>query len=485
MAKLTPIIKIALVGILGALLLVSVLSRQDATVYAFDFVLSIQIFDKGYTVVDLPPLGTVRAQTHQLPLMFRLSLSNINMQRLEEMVAGQHPEILFDQVQETLRTQVMQFLLRVLAIAFIGGFGAGYVYSRNLKKSAQAGLIGLLLFTVLIGSALYTYDENAFIAPEFEGVIEAAPWLLGVAEEALAAVEDIDVTMQVITSNLYMLFESLNFLRPLGTIDGDLKILHVSDIHNNLISVALIEQMLVSFDVDLIIDTGDITDYGTPLEAELLRAINNVGIPYVFVPGNHDSPAVISSFGRLENVYVLNEDLLYLEELDLLIAGIADPSAADTAMAVRPHEEYLHAAERLRELVEEAERPPDIIAAHHAWIVNEFTDLPSLLLHGHSHRSDIEVAGETFLIDAGSTGGAGIRGLMTREEMPYSMVLLHMNRYNERWRPVAGDIVRVNNLNAGFTLERHLLRPILPEILQEEQEETPEQPDVELGDEEE
>jgi Icc-related predicted phosphoesterase len=458
-SKLTPVLKMALIGVLGALALVSLLSRQQITVYALDLTLSMQIFDRGYTVIDFPPLGSIRAQTHSLPLLFRISLNNINLQRLSELV-GEEPGLLLEQIQITLRSQISRFLIRVLAISFVGGFASGFAFSRDLRKSLQAGLAGLLLFSVLIGAAVATYDETAFIAPEFEGVVEAAPWLMGVAEEALTAFEDLDKTMQVITSNLFTLFESLNFLRPLGTIDGDLKVLHVSDIHNNPIAISLIAQMVSSFGIDLVIDTGDITDYGTPIEAELTSAINDLGIPYLFIPGNHDSPAVINSFGQLENVHILLEDVLYLEDLDLQVAGIADPASVDSAMTVRSRNEYREYGHRLLALVAEQPRVPDIIAFHHVYIAEMLTDLPSVLLHGHSHRAGISSYGKAFLIDAGSTGGAGVRGLMTREEMPYSMIVLHFSRVADSWQPVAGDIIKVNNINAGFILERHLLMPL-------------------------
>jgi len=212
--------------------------------------------------------------------------------------------------------------------------------------------------------------------------------------------------------------------------------------------------------VDIIIDTGDATDYGTPIEADLAGSIAEIGLPWVFVPGNHDSPAVIETLASLDNVYVLEEDLLYLEDLDFAVAGIADPASADTSMTVRSREDYKNAAARLKEVISKADQQPAVIISHHLYIVEEFTEMDAVLLHGHTHRVSINSEGKAILIDAGTSGGAGIRGLMASGEVPYSMVLLHFNRIEDRWVVTAADIITVNQLNSGFVLDRRLLHQV-------------------------
>lgn len=473
MPKTSVIIKTALVGIIGALLMVSILSSQNVTVQALDFSLSVQIFDRGYTVIDIPPLGTIRARTHQLPLMFRISLRNINLDRLGELVAVQEPEQIFTELESTLRRQVTSFLIRIIAVAFLGGFGAGYLLFRRPKAAFLAGLFGLLAFSILLGSAVLTFDENAFREPEFEGIVEAAPWLMGVAEEAIVAVQGLDEKLKIVSDNLLVLFESLRYLGGGGgTVDGDLKILHVSDIHNNPIGVSLVKQMAAAFGADLIIDTGDSTDYGTPLEADLISNIAEINLPWLVVPGNHDSPAVIAALRELDNVWVFEEDVFYFEDIGIAVAGVADPASQSTAMAVRPREEYKEAAQRLKNKIEQSTHIPSIIIAHHVYVLEEFTDYYAVLLHGHSHRLSIKTEANSLIMDAGTTGGAGIRGLMTREELPYSMILLHFNQSEGRWVAAAADIITVGQLDAGFILERKLLRqPVPPSPLGEDEDE--------------
>ena len=53
---------------------------------------------------------------------------------------------------------------------------------------------------------------------------------------------------------------------------------------------------------DLIIDTGDLTDWGTPLEAEIITRIEELAIPYLFAAGNHEAPDVLARLGQTSNV---------------------------------------------------------------------------------------------------------------------------------------------------------------------------------------
>lgn len=465
------ILRPALVGILGALLLVSVLSSQDISVRALDFTLSLGL-DWGYTELAIPPLGTIRAKTHQTPLKFSISLKDINLERLKTMIA-QEPEGIYAELVASFRYQISLFLVRILIIALLGGLVSGYILFRRPKQALLAGLAGLVVFALLIGASILTYNEKAFREPEYKGIVEAAPWLLAVADDALVAVEKLDVKLKVIATNLMLMFESLSLVgAEEATYEGELKILHVSDIHNNPLGVSLASQMAAAFKADIIIDTGDATDYGTPIEGELVRNISESRLPWVFVPGNHDSPAVVQVLKELENVTVLEAGLVYFEQFDLTIAGIADPAAGDADMRVPTREEYKDAAAQLQIIIGQSERKPSIIIAHHIYIVEEFTHWPVTLLHGHSHRVNIRNLGQAVLIDAGTTGGAGIRGLITTEQIPYTMVLLHMKRQGEEWLATAADIITINQRNAGFILERKLLAQPM-ELQAEDLEESP------------
>lgn len=476
MPGLSRIVMVILAGVIGALLFVSVFSGQNIAVKALDFTLKVSLLTPGYTELEVPPLGTVRAKTHALPVKISARLNNINLERLRSLIA-EKPTGVFGQLVASFRGQIGRFVLRLLLLAFLGGLGAGLVFFRRLRPALLAALVGLAFLGLLLGGTWFTYREEAFKEPEFQGIIEVAPWLLGVAEEALIAINEIETTLEIVATNLLEMFDSLG---QLGKPEGEgkvLKILHVSDIHNNALAASLALQTAAAFKADLVIDTGDITDYGTPIEGDLAALIADSGLPWFFVPGNHDSPAVTRLLGELANVTIMEGNVAYLEDWDLALAGIADPAAASFGMRIPPEEELLAAAERLKEIIRESGREPALIAAHNSRILEEFRDWPVVLLHGHSHRVGIQFRDQGVLIDAGTTGGAGVRGLIASEQVPYTMVLLHLRRQDENWRGEIADIITVNPQGAGFVLERKQLA--VPAILLQEDEEKPPPPEEE------
>lgn len=475
MLKASRIVSLALLGILGAFLFVSFLSSQNISVRALDFNLRVAIHTQGYSELAIPPLGSVRAKTHNLPLKFIFSLVNINLEQLRTLVS-ENNEDLIPQLVASFRIQARLFIVKIMLLALLGGFSVCLFVFRKCKPALAGGAIGLAALGIFLGGTLITYDESAFIEPEFHGIVEIAPWLLGVAEEALVAVTELDSTLRIVATNLVLMFDSLGQLAEAEGAGTGLTILHVSDIHNNPLAVTLANQAAVAFGVDFVIDTGDITDYGTPLEADLASTIAETGLPWYFVPGNHDSPAVIEVLQELANVTVLKEDVVYLEQFDFCLAGIADPSASDYGMGIPTKEQYRETAKRLADVIAHSRCQPVIIAAHHPLVLEEFTDRKAVFLHGHSHRASIEYKGSSVFIDAGTTGGAGIRGLISTAQIPYTMVLLHLERKEAEWQAVAADFITINQINASFTLERKLLAiqsngPELPEIFTEDTDE--------------
>ncbi|MGI6097887.1 MAG: metallophosphoesterase family protein, partial [Dethiobacteria bacterium] len=443
-------------SIVGMVIFVSLFSAHRFIFGAVEIELALKIFDHGLTEVVIPPVGRVRAQTHLPPFMFQATLLNVNFDLLSQMVEdigseGQEVKWLIEQG----RSYIYFFVIRNLVLAFLGGAAGVFFYQRRVTKDMLwGGLIGLLIFSLALLLAGVTYEIDAFANPEFEGLLSAAPWLLGLVEEAIIAVQNLGVQLQVIAENLLVLFERLETLDPLGVIDGELKVLHVSDIHNNPAAIDFIGQIIRTFDVDLVIDTGDIIDYGTPLEAELASRVANLSVLYVIVPGNHDSPQVID-YLQEAGVNVLLEGVIEVKGLH--IAGIRDPSSKSTSMKVESEEVYKIYAERLKEIIIDAEEP-DLLAVHHPLMAQAFRgDIPVLLM-GHTHKNKVEVGKDFIAINAGTSGAAGVRGLQTETELPYSVVLIYFN-FNEQGRPIAtaADFITVFRFQSSFVLERHLL----------------------------
>ncbi len=469
---------IFILAIIGAILFVSILGTTSFKVLAFELDIAISFFDGGLSEIHIPPLGIIRSRTHNPPLKFTVGLTNINLSLLEELTEGEKQEEILSSIISILTDRIRTFFIKNLVLAFLGGALLTFLFYKKPKDLLIGGVVGLLIFSLLLVTAFYSFDETAFfINPEFEGVIQMAPWIFGLLEESLEKLEDFGDQMELLVVNLYRLFERIQFLEPLGAVDGDIKVLHVSDIHNHPVAYDIIRQITRNFNVDLVIDTGDISDYGTPLEAELVQNLSELDVPYVFVPGNHDSPAIVESLQTIENVFLILDDVIYVN--GVVIAGIADPASESTAMAVPPREVYLERVAQLERTIAESELNPFFVISHHPIVSEELAGKYPVLLQGHTHSLNIYEKDGSIIINPGTAGAAGIRGLLTRDEVPYSFVLLHLKKQEDgQLRLIALDTIKVYNISSGFILERKLISTIIDEPqeqLEEQGEEDPAQ----------
>lgn len=445
-----------LVALIGAVLFVSLFSAMRFHIEAFEFEIHLEIFDHGLTQIQIPPVGTVSAHTHSTPFKFGIVLRNIDTELLQNLLE-ETPEQqdLIRRVNAEMSRVVRWFVARLLLLSAVGGI-AGIFLLRPASRATyvRGALSGIVMMAVFLAGTYYTYDLERFKNPQYEGVLKAAPWVVGMVQEAMARISTLGAEMQVMAGNLYRLYESIDKLEPVGVAEGTLKVLHVSDIHNNPAAYDFVEKISRSFGIDLIIDTGDLSDFGTPLEAQLTKRIRLIEVPYVFTAGNHDSPEIIKALKRLKNVVVLDGEVR--EVAGLRIAGIADPSSRSAAITPPPGESVENYIQQLEKVFSQSPTRPDLLAVHNPGIARAFVGRVPVILHGHDHRYSLEVIDGTVVVDAGTTGAAGVRGLQTTNEVPYSVVMLYFSPGTDGWRLVATDTIRVFNLRSGFILERRV-----------------------------
>ncbi len=73
----------------------------------------------------------------------------------------------------------------------------------------------------------------------------------------------------------------------------------------------------------MVVDTGDINDWGSQPEASFVDSISTLRVPYVYIRGNHDSATTAAAVARQPNAIVLDEQVATVG--GLTIAGIGDP----------------------------------------------------------------------------------------------------------------------------------------------------------------
>ena len=423
---------------------------------AFEVGLDLDLASYPRTTINFPPAGEITADTHITPINLNVTLEAIHQQRLAEIIAkAEDKEALYSLLQGRIKQILRLFVLRLLVIGSLaGGLGAALV-----KLEPKTLLTGIVAASLVIGiltfATYYSYDITAFEDPHFSGMLEAAPWMVGVIQEGLTNIEQLGAEMEQIASNMSQLFAKLDSFQTLGQVGGEVKVLHISDLHNNPAALQFVSQIVDSFAVDLVIDTGDITEYGTALEGELLNEIDKLAVPYLFVAGNHDSPAIIEKLKSFANVRVLASEIV--SAAGLTIAGAEYPALADEQLAPANQEEMQEFSRKLAKLISESSLQVDIAAVHQYELGQSLIGKVPVLLHGHTHSFELNQQAGTVVINAGTTGAAGVRGFKNESVLPNSVALLHYGRQQEELELKIVDIIKFYSQRSGFTLQRKLV----------------------------
>lgn len=410
----------------------------------------------GESRLVIPPLGEIKAFTHRGPVILSATLDRIDLSLLQhELLGVTVTSQYFEGFLQAIRKSLSFFLVKLCLVGGVAGLATTLLLGERrfarLWRMATAGALSVLL---LMGVVLLTFDEGALNNPRYEGALEAAPWLLSLIDQGLTRLPEFSEQLSLVAGNLNSVFAQVDTLAPLAKVDGELKVLHVSDLHNNPAAVEIIRRVIDGFGVDLVIDTGDLTDYGTKLEAGINQQIDNLGVKYLFIPGNHDSPEVVARLRRYKNVIVMTERIY--ETDGLTIMGWADPAASDPSKLILGDDEQAAAAEELAAALESSGRKIDILAVHNRKAAALVEGRVPVILHGHTHQAGINENGGSVIVNAGTTGAAGLRGL-TSDAPPYSLALLRFNRVEGEYQLVAVDIIRLYNLHGKFSLERKVI----------------------------
>jgi predicted MPP superfamily phosphohydrolase len=407
----------------------------------------------GRTVVTIPPLGTVSADTHTVPLTIGLTLSEVDFTALGRVVSDPSQRTdLVATVEGDLRALGRRATLQLILSGAVIGAIAGALLPRVRWTHAAEGAVGglLLVGAGMLGSAV-TFDTEAFAEPRFTGELRRAPAVIEAVQEgniSLAALRGRFETAADRLSELMLLLAEPN---PDPRTDTT-AILHVSDIHANPIGMEIADQLAQRFRVDAVVDTGDLTSFGLPLENAIASLVENVDVPYYFVPGNHDSADARRSAARVDGVTVLLDgDSADVEGIEIL--GWDDPTFTvwDQIPTEEGNEIRLEVGETVAEEV--AASAPDILAVHDVRLAEASFGLVPLVLAGHDHVGDISEEEGTTVLKVGSTGATGLGAFTVEADHDYEAEIV----YFRDQRAVAVDYVSFSGLGGDFEVDRTTL----------------------------
>ncbi len=450
-------------AVVGALVAVLLFARITAPIGPFDATLAVRP-GTGGAHVAVPPLGSLAVDVFDGPLRLDVQLQSVDQVRAQAL--ADDPVRLsgvVDQVTDDLRDAVVELVVITVLVAVAGAALVSWLALRRRREPLiAAGLTGALLLGIG-GLGATTWRPEALSTPTYTGLLVNANSLIGNAQDIAARFDAYRASLEDLVANVGSLYSTLSALPPPGAADETVALLHVSDIHLNPAGFDLMTQVVEQFQVDGVLDTGDITDWGSSQENQLLSSVGRLGVPYVFIRGNHDSTTTAQLIADLPNATVLDDSAV--EIAGLTVVGAKDPrftpdkstgdDDADPAVLTR-------SGERLAELIDTLDEPPDVALVHDPKQAPPVEGLAPLILAGHTHDREVtELDDGTLLMVQGSTGGAGLRALQGEYPEPLTCTVLYFDAGTGRL--AAYDEITLGGLGeAEVTIQRTVVPPPVP-----------------------
>src|SRR5688572_15386596 len=393
------------IALTGALIAVLLFARVSAPIGPFDATLAFRPVGGG-AQVGLPPLGELTVDVYDGPLQLEIQLQRVDQERAQALASD--PVKLagvVDQVSADLRDAVVELVWKTALIALGGAALTSVVILRRRREPLlAAGLTGVLLLgTAGLGAA--TWRPEALSQPTYTGLLVNANSLIGSAGDLVARFDAYRASLEDLVANVGSLYSAISALPAPGGTDETVALLHVSDLHLNPAGFDLVQQVTEQFGVDAVLDTGDITDWGSSPENRLITSVGTLGVPYVYVRGNHDSAATANLIAAQPYATVLAGTGVTVAGIG--IVGVADPrftpdkSTGDDEAGV---EVLVQTGQTLAEVAEEQPEPPAIALVHDPRQAPPLDGVVPLVLAGHTHNREVsELEEGTLLLVQGST----------------------------------------------------------------------------------
>jgi predicted phosphodiesterase len=454
------------VSITGIVIGIIVAGHTDDDLGPFRAEYSINPSLYGGTEVVIPPLGSLHLDSHHGPAHLRIRLETLDQKRTQALVKDPAAiEQASDRAADDVARGVRRLIWKTAGASVLGAMILSGLIYRNSRRVAGAGSVAVLLLLSSGVAAAGTFRADSIQEPRFEGLLTNAPAVVGDARRIADRYEEYQKQLQRMVANVGRIYGTVSGLPVYEPDTSTTRVLHVSDLHLNPAAWSVIRQVVTQFNISFVIDTGDINDWGSQPEASYVGAISELGVPYVYVRGNHDSLLTAQAVARNANARVLDNQMIELN--GLLIAGIGDPrftpdkTASELAGAVEG------TGQSLAVTMANAGRPVDIALVHDPIAAAPLAGTCPVVLAGHRHKRDVQrigpasgpipADGRTLLMTQGSTGGAGLRGLEKEEPTPLSLSVLYFAK--DRKLQAYDDITLGGTGQSEVLLQRNIVRP--------------------------
>ncbi|HZW43146.1 MAG TPA: metallophosphoesterase [Dermatophilaceae bacterium] len=291
----------------------------------------------------------------------------------------------------------LKFSGGVLAVGF--GAIALIAYARRrpptLRQVLSTGVAALLAVGGTGAGVWGTYQPDqlsSFTTTGLLGTVRSNAGLLADVEARAAQVTPYVTNLLALSSALQEKFVPAGISEPPAA-----RFLLVSDIHGAN-QYPLMKRIIDDEKVTAVIDSGDLINFGSVTEAELsgiFTAIENLGVPYLFVRGNHDASsladqALLERMAKIANVVLLEPAPKSYTEVTVdgvVVAGFNDPRFfGDDSKNIVQKEQP--AADAFNKAYADRSRP-DIVVTHEP-AAAKMVESATLLINGHLHKDELE-----------------------------------------------------------------------------------------------
>jgi predicted phosphodiesterase len=416
------------------------------------------VWGEARTELRLPPLGQISAATHWAPVTLTAEVEQVNLDDLGPLLGAQAPEdLLRDEVARDLSPLIRNFAKRALITAAVAGAIAGGFVGKRRRRNAVGGMLGGLAGVgLLLGGAWAGYDSERFDEARFEGPLERAPALLATVRRHIDGYADVQKRFGVLGDQVAELYAMAAPDASLRVEEDEVRILHVSDIHSNPLGIEVTRQLADRFDVDAILDTGDLTSFGLPLESQLGDLIAGIPERYLLVPGNHDSEANRAALGAYPNVEILSGKVVDVRGVKIL--GVADPTYTADNKTSNAEAKAQKLAMGPAVLAAINAHKPDLLAVHDPVLGKAAEGAVPVIAAGHTHEHKVSRRKGTVVLTVGSTGSTGLGSLSVDTGRSYEAQVL---RFHDG-KLTSFDRVVLSGIDGSFTVERELVAPAGP-----------------------
>ncbi len=403
------------------------------------------------TDLVVPPLGRISADTHRSPLRVAARIRTIDIEAARQLAGEDDPQRRVSRdAQSDLRPLIIRFVVRALLLAaVVGALAAGLLPWRRWSHLPVGALGGVLAVGGLFAVTAMTYDPEAFAQPRFEGSLAEAPRIIEAVQRNIEDFDAVRSRIDALGGQIGDLYAS-SVTEGLVGDPGEVRILHVSDIHLNPVGLEVAGELAEQFEVDAILDTGDLTTFGLPFESRVGELIDTLPVPYLIVPGNHDSDVNRVGLSRFENVTVLDPGVETVG--DVRILGVGDPSFTATNELEDEDVQANLVAQQTEVADLVAETQPDVLAVHNRRQADSALGQVPLVLAGHIHEQSAEERDGSLVATAGSTGATGLGSFTVDTDLAYEASVLHF----VDGRLTAIDAVSLTGTEGDFRIDRRV-----------------------------